>query len=304
VRNTRAGRSANARRILVLGATGQVGQELIQELDRRPGPLEVVDASRSHADPSRRIQLERPETIERLVVAVVPDHVILAAAETNVARCEEHPEDSWRINVLGAEATAFAARRVGSSLTFISTDYVFDGLKGPYGEDEPTNPLNVYGAHKLAAETAALAADPMNLVIRTCQVFGLDPRRINFVVRVADQLRRNERVEAAGDLFGTPTYAPDLARALVDLTLAGSGGVWHVAGGSFLSRYELARMVAAAYGYEGGAIVEVSADQMDDSVTRPRLAGLRCERLAAASLSVMRPIDESLQKLAAMDRHR
>jgi len=299
-----ARRSTNARRVLVIGATGQVGRELIQELDRRPEPLEVVDASRSHPDPARQVRLERPETIEDLVVAMAPDHVILAAAETNVAWCEEHPEDSWRINVLGAEATAIAAGRVGSSFTFISTDYVFDGIRGPYGEDEATNPLNIYGAHKLAAETAVLAADPTNLVIRTCQVFGLDPRRINFVVRVADQLRREERVEVAGDLFGTPTYAPDLARALVDLTLSGRGDIWHVAGESFLSRYELAKMVAAAFGFEGGRVVEVSADQMDDSVTRPRLAGLRCERLAAASLSVTRPITESLEDLAAMDTGR
>src|SRR6185295_6759642 len=100
------------------------------------------------------------------------------------------------------------------SFTFISSDYVFDGIAGPYREDEATNPINVYGAHKLEAEAITLAADGANLVVRTCQVFGDDPRRTNFVVRVADRLRAGETVEAAGDLFGTPTYAPDLARAL------------------------------------------------------------------------------------------
>ena len=167
-------------RVLVIGAAGQVGRELVAELGRR-GTLEVVAASRSDPDPDRQVQLERPETIERLIGAVRPDHVILTAAATDVAWCEDHPDESRVVNVLGTEAAARAAGGVGASFTFISTDYVFDGLSGPYGEDDATNPLNVYGAHKLSAEGAVMAADAANLVVRTCQVFGDDPRRTNFV---------------------------------------------------------------------------------------------------------------------------
>lgn len=294
----------HARRVLVIGSKGQVGRELVAELTRRLGPLAVLAASRSHPDPARQVQLERPETIERLVLALEPDHVIQSAAETNVAWCEEHPDDSRAINVLGTECAALAARRVGAMFTFISTDYVFDGLSGPYGENEPTNPINVYGAHKLDAEAAVRAADPANLVVRTCQVFGDGPRRTNFVARVVDRLRRGEHVEAAVDLFGTPTYAPDLARGLIDLTLSRASGIWHVAGDSFLSRYELANMAAAAFGCERGAIVEVAADQMDDPVKRPRRAGLRNDRLAAAGLRLMTPLREALGEFAVVDaRH-
>jgi dTDP-4-dehydrorhamnose reductase len=295
---------AHPRRVLVIGTRGQVGQELVAELTRRPGPLDVVAAARSHPDPARQVQLERPETIERLVLAVGPNHVILTAAATNVAWCEEHPDESRAINVIGTEAAAFAARRVGASFTFISTDYVFDGISGPYGENEPTNPINVYGANKLEAEAAVMAADPANLVVRTCQVFGDDPQRTNFVVRVVDRLRRGEHVEAAVDLFGTPTYAPDLARALAELTLTRANGIWNVAGDTFLSRYGLAKMAAAAFGCERAAIVEVAADQMDDPVNRPRRAGLRNDRLAAAGLRLITPLNEALAELAVEEtRH-
>ena len=164
---------ADGRRVLVIGATGQVGRELVAELTRRPGPLDVVAAARSYPDPARQVQLERPETIERLVLALGPNHVILTAAATNVGWCEEHPDESRAINVLGAEAAALAARRVGASFTFISTDYVFDGAGGPYGEDAPTNPINVYGAHKLNAEAAVMAADSTNLVARPVTPGGI-----------------------------------------------------------------------------------------------------------------------------------
>lgn len=295
---------ARSRRVLVIGATGQVGRELVAELTRRPGPLDIVAAARSHPDPARQVQLERPETIEQLVLAVGPDHVILTAAATNVAWCEEHPDESRAINVLGTDVAALAARRIGASLTFISTDYVFDGTSGPYSEDEPTNPINVYGAHKLDAEAAVMAADSANLVVRTCQVFGDDPRRTNFVVRVADQLHAEQTVEAAGDLFGTPTYAPDLARALAELTLSRASGIWNVAGDTFLSRYELATMVADAFGCGHQSIVEVAADRMQDPVNRPRRAGLRNCRLEAAGVHLTTRLPEALADLAAREKCR
>ncbi|MGZ8527403.1 MAG: SDR family oxidoreductase, partial [Candidatus Limnocylindrales bacterium] len=255
-------------RVLIIGASGQVGRQLLAELARRHEHLDVVAASRSDPDATLRVELEHPETVERLIVAIRPDHVILAAGATNVVWCQAHPTASRTINVLGTAAAAAAAKNVDATLTFISTDYVFDGTDGPNGEEDATNPINVYGADKLAAETVVLAANPANLVIRTCQVFGADLRRTNFVLRTVDRLRRGETVEAAGDLFGTPTYAPDLARALIQLTLSRRTGIWHVAGERFLSRYELATAAAAAFTCKSGAIVEVSGDQMDDPVNR------------------------------------
>lgn len=299
--NSIADAPADPRRVLVIGATGQVGRALVGELTRGPEPLEVVAAARSSEDPARQVQLERPETIERLVLAVGPKHVILTAAATNVAWCEEHPDESRAINVRGTKAAALAARRAGASFTFISTDYVFDGISGPYSENDPTNPTNAYGAQKLDAEAEVMAVDPANLVVRTCQVFGHDPRRTNFVVRVADRLRAHETVEAAGDLFGTPTYARDLARALAELTLSRASGIWNVAGDTFLSRYVLAMMVADAFGCERGSIVEVAADRMQDPVNRPPRAGLRNDRLAAAGLHLITPLHEALAELAAGD---
>jgi dTDP-4-dehydrorhamnose reductase len=111
-------------------------------------------------------------------------------------------------------------------------------------------------------------------------------------------------VEAAGDLFGTPTYAPDLARALAELTLTHATGVWNVAGDTFLSRYGLATMVADAFGCERGSIVEVAADRMPDPVNRPRRAGLRNGRLEAAGAHLITRLPEALALLAAREKRR
>lgn len=289
-------------RILVIGAGGQVGRELVHELALREETVETVASSRSHADLALRVDLGLTETIDRVVDEVRPDHLLLVAAATNVRRCEENPNDSWNVNVLGTAATARAARRAGATLTFVSTDYVFDGRGGPYGEAGRPDPLNVYGAHKLAAERAIVAEDPRHLVIRTCQVFGDDPRRQNYVLKVADAVRNGDRIEAATDLFGTPTYAPDLARALVELTLSGATGLWHFAGIEYLSRHDLARRVAAACGCDPRVVVEVNADQMHDPVNRPRRAGLRNDRLAEAARAWTTPLDAALRVLVGQDR--
>src|SRR4051812_40709697 len=150
-----------------MGSSGQVGRQIVANIATRRD-LELVTAARSDSGHVRRFELERPETVASTISNARPDHVIFAAAATNVAWCEEHEEDSRRINVDATAAGAVAAGRIGATFTFLSTDYVFDGLSGPYGELDATNPLNVYGAHKLEAEAAVLDAGKGNLVVRSC----------------------------------------------------------------------------------------------------------------------------------------
>lgn len=275
-----------------------------REVLRIPAPPDRVilrSASRSHEDPDHRFDLGRPESVGRVIRKNQPAHVLLVAAATNVAWCEEHPDESWAINARGPRATAEAARDVGATLTFISTDYVFNGDSGPYAEGDPTDPINVYGSHKLEAEKAVLEANAGNLVIRTCQVFGEDSRRANFVLRLVDRLRTGEEVETATDLYGTPTFAPDLAKAVVDLTLNRASGLWHVAGDTFLSRYELASRVVALFGCASGVVLKVRVDEMGDVVNRPRRAGLTSGRLTSAGLDLITPLDTALAALAARE---
>ncbi len=194
-------------------------------------------------------------------------------------------------------AASEACHRVGSRLVFFSTDYVFDGSNGPFGEADPVGPLNVYGQHKLEAEGIVLVASQGNLVIRTCQVFGLDPRRMNFVLRTADRLAAVGDVEVADNLFGTPTFAPDLVATTFDLLLGASSGIWHVAGQAFLSRYDLAVAVARAFRLDPALVRTTRWDEAHDRVNRPRRGGLRTDKLNARGGPDMTSLEDALAAL-------
>lgn len=287
-------------RVLVIGSTGQVGGELLERALLDPGIQEVFGTTRTHPDPRRRADLRDEATLFRVVDASEPSHVILAAAATNVAWCEAHPEEARITNVDGTAIVVEACRRLGARLTFFSTDYVFDGMAGPYAESAETHPINIYGMQKLEAEAIVLGGDSGNLVVRTCQVFGPNAGRRNYVLRVADQLRAGQTVEAATDLFGTPTFASDLASAVLALAHAGATGVWHVAGDRHLSRFDLARRVAVAFGLSEANVVEGTAAADGDGVDRPRMSGLRTIR-RELERPPMTPLDNALAMLALED---
>lgn len=287
---------------MIVGATGQLGSGLVTRATAHPGVRRVIAASREANARAVRIDLTEPATAESALQTIRPHLVILAAAATNVAWCEANPGKARQVNVDGTAAVAEACRRVDARLVFYSTDYVFDGAAGPYAEDAPTHPINIYGAHKLEAEQAVLGESDRNLVIRTCQVFGEDRHRRNYVLRVADQLRHGEAVRAAVDLFGTPTYAADLATVTLELIDQRASGVWHVGGPDFVSRHELALQVASCFGLDASTIEASGVDEMPDGVERPRLAGLRCTRLGEAAIR-LRSLAEALADLAARDTH-
>jgi dTDP-4-dehydrorhamnose reductase len=286
-------------RLLVLGSSGQLGRQIMQ-VALADSSIDTIGLARTNPGRSA-FDLAEPSATEALIESVRPSHTILAAAATNVAWCETHVDESWAVNVTGTGAVARACERVESALTFLSTDYVFDGSSAPSGEEDPTNPLNAYGRQKLAAEEIIAATSDRTLVVRTCQVFGRDPRRANFVLRVVDQLRDGEILQAPTNLYGTPTYAEDLARDVLALTLEGAEGIWHVAGDSFVSRFDLATAAARAFGLKAARIEGTMADEVSDGVMRPLRSGLRCDRLIAAKRYAPTPLEAALTQLASAE---
>lgn len=283
-------------RILVIG-TGQVGTATEAEARAHAGVDDVVVASR-RPDAALRLDLTAPATMEAVIDAVRPTHVFLAAAATNVAWCEANEDESYRVNVAGTADVVDVCARIDATLIFFSSDYVFDGSRGPYAEDAEAQPINVYGEHKLKAETIVLAGARRNIVIRTCQVFGPDSRRANFVLRTIDTLRIGRELQAPTDLYGTPTYTADVARIAITLALGDHAGIWHVAGPTFLSRYDLALRIADRFSLERSLIVPIQADQLRDGVRRPRKAGLVSMRVATIPQCQLGSLDDSMTALA------
>ena len=284
-------------RTLVLGSTGQLGSEFVRQL--RANGSAVVEASRG--DVEHPFDLARPRTVADLIARSKPDIVLHAAAAGSVAWSEANPDAARIMTEVAAAVAARASAEVGARLVFFSTDYVFDGLDAPSAEEVLPAPLNAYGHQKLEAERQVLGASSSHLVLRTCQLFGRDTRRRNFVYQVVDVLRADRRVAAAVDLFGTPTWTVDLARVTLALVTAGRTGIWHAAGEEYLSRYEVARRAAKAFGLDEAMITPSVAASLGDGVPRPTRAGLRNGRLHEEGGMEMTPLDTALEQVAAAE---
>ena len=219
-------------KLLITGHHGQVGQALIQQAADHN--FQVAAYDRSELDIANRAAVL--QAVEREQPAVI----INAAAYTAVDKAESEAELARAINVNGTRHLAEAAQTVGAAFLHISTDYVFDGKgEAPYRESDATAPQSVYGQTKLDGETAALAACPRTIVLRTAWVFGEHGN--NFVKTMLRLGRERDTLGIVADQFGAPTYAGDIAAALIQIArhiAAGQPveyGVYHFSGSPYTS---------------------------------------------------------------------
>lgn len=267
-----------ARSVLVIGAAGLVGRHVRSAFGERDVVATQYRKIVAGAEP---LDITDAAAVRALTRRVRPAVVILAAAEPYVERCEREPEATRRVNVEGARTVVTAAAEMDALVVVFSSEYVFDGRHGPYGEDHPTAPINEYGRQKVAIEAIAREL-PRHLVCRTSGVFGWEPERKNFACQVIDHLRAGRRFVAPSDSVITATYAPSLAAAVRDLVDGGHVGVFHVAGPRVLPRSELARLAARAFSLDESLIDERPTAELGLAAPRPLNAGLATERLRAA----------------------
>lgn len=250
-------------RVLITGARGQLGRALV-DLGRGQGwQLWAYDLP--------EFDLTDVGAVQEAVRTAQPEVIFNAAAFTAVDRAEEEPEAAFAVNARAVATLASVADEVGALLVHLSTDYVFDGQNTrPYREDDPPNPLSVYGRSKLEGEKAAARASK-HLIVRTSWLFG---RGWNFVEAIRKQLLGGAReLRVVADQFGRPTYAEDLAEALVRLVNAGAYGLFHVANTGETSWAGFAREIAAQLGFSV-PVVDISTEEAGRPAPRPRYSVL------------------------------
>lgn len=219
-------------RVLVIGAAGQLGHDLLQVL--KPGH-DVIGIDIDEVD------IADFNSVNGAVHDHNPDLVINCAAYTNVDNCERDRELAWSVNATGAGNSATACRERDIPLIHISTDYVFDGGKGePYLESDPTAPLGEYGRGKLAGEEQVREALPDHLIVRTAWLFGATGH--NFVKTMLKLGRVKEQLQVVDDQTGSPTYTGHLAAALKQLaeTRLDQPGVYHMTNGGQCTWFDFA----------------------------------------------------------------
>ncbi len=255
-------------KVLITGARGLVGRAVTEH---------CIDAgdqivSLGHANLDIADQREVDATLDR----ERPEVVVNCAAWTDVDGCELDPERAQTVNARGPEFLALACRRLGGLLITISTDYVFDGEKdGFYTQRDQPNPQSVYAVSKLEGERRAQIAWAETIVVRSGYIFGSGGT--NFLSSVVERARRGEHLQAISDSFGTPTYAPDLARQLRRLAQLDVPGIYHIVNAGEGASFEnFARRAVEIAGLDTDLVQSISVNALKRLAPRPRNSRLRC----------------------------
>ncbi len=267
--------SADGRRVLLIGAAGLVGRHLRKAFPGRPT---AVTYHAAPVDGGIPLDLTDEGAVRRLVAGVRPDVILLAAAELHVERCEREPMETRRVNVDAARPLAEEAERRGALLVVFSSEYVFDGSKGRYAEDDAVGPINEYGRQKVELEAIARGVR-RHLVCRTSGVFGVEPAEKNFVYQLLRSLRAGRPFTVPSDQLITPTYADALAESVAELVDAGATGTVHAVGPRVLPRTAFAEMVCELFGLDPQLLVPRPTDELGLAAPRPRRAGLADDRI-------------------------
>ncbi len=289
-------------RILITGASGQLGAYLIAEA-RAVGHEPIAWSGRATGERSgvslRPIDLTDRREVDRALGLAEPDLIIHAAAISSADAVRLDPAASWRINVDATAHLAAWADEHERGLIFTSTDLVFDGSKPWNREDDPARPLLGYGRSKLNAE-GALGRSGSGLVARLPLLFGPSRSgRLDFFAKAVEAIRGGQPRAFFADEFRTPLDFATAARLLIRLGEVGASGLIHVAGAERVSRFDLMRRAAGALGLDPTLVRESRLADADLAEPRPVDVSLGTERLAAILRDAARPsIEEALRDLS------
>lgn len=280
-------------RVLVTGGGGMVGRA-VDEYCRSRGDLVL---SYDH----QALDISDSDRVREALRKEEPEVVINCAAWTDVDGCELNSERAFAVNASGPENLATASREIDAGLITISTDYVFDGKKeGFYTQRDQPGPESIYGLSKLEGERRAQLAYARTIVVRTGFVFG--PGGTNFLSTIIARARRGEKMKAIRDVDGTPTYAPDLARRLLDLAQLDLPGIFHVVNaGEGLSYEEFARTALDLSGHASTNLESVEMDTLSRLAPRPRNSRLKCLLSDAVGLTPLPLWSDALRDFAGLE---
>ena len=269
-------------KIAITGAAGMLGQALTRTLSKHS--LTLLS--------SRDLDVTSLESVRRIVAKLEPDWIIHAAAYTQVDQAEANSFQVYRVNALGTRNMAVAARESGSGLAYYSTDYVFDGTrKQPYREWDPTGPVNVYGASKLAGEFFLRALCPRHLIVRTSWLFGAGGS--HFVGKIVAAAKEKEFLKVVKDQRGSPTFTTDLAYMTLCLVEAEKVGTYHVTNSGHCSWEEFAREIVVLSGLKS-EIRPISSADLGAPARRPHNSVLENYLLQLEEIPLLRSWQSAL----------
>ena len=287
------------KKILITGAFGQLGTSLCKVLSNES----ILAAGRVIISTKKYKCIELDITNQRKVAEIIrnykPDIIIHLAAMTDVDECEKTPEIAFDVNVKATEnlLTSFKGKFI-----YISTDYVFDGEKGPYFEDDKVNPMSVYGKTKLYGENLVQQSDIDWVILRSNIIFSYSDRtKASFVNWVVDSLKKRQMITVVNDQWNNPTWTNDLAKVISKIIEKDINGLYHYGGRDYLNRLEFAKMIASTFGLDGSLIKPITTSELNWLAQRPLKSGLYTNKieldLGIEALPIQKALDEMVSQL-------
>jgi len=284
------------RRVLVTGACGMLGRAFMRQLSEM---YAVTGLDLRKDNDALAVDITDKKNIIREIKKIKPNIVIHTAAYTNVDGCEENNKEAFNINVAGTQNVALGCNGVNSLLVYISTDFVFDGEKStPYTEKDAPNPINAYGKSKLEGERCIREILNKFLIVRSSWIFG--KYGANFVDAILQKAGKEKEIKVVADQVGSPTYAEDLAGAIIKLMECiinkPTGGVYHIANSGSTSWDNYAREILSYSDISDVKIDSITANELARPAKRPKMSMLDNSLYQATTGNGMRNYREALKE--------
>jgi dTDP-4-dehydrorhamnose reductase len=271
-------------KILITGANGQLGRELIKQLQ----------GTDHLATDVAEMDITNQNNTLQVVESYRPDVVIHGAAYTNVDGAESNIDLAYRINAIGTQNVAAACLKYDAKMVYVSTDYVFDGTLGrAYNEFDLTNPQSIYGKSKLAGETLAKHILNKLFIVRTSWLYG-DGN--NFVRTMLKLGKEREELRVVNDQYGCPTSTIDLANAILALMQTQHYGTYHAANTGVTTWYDFAKKIFELSGNDRVKVLPQTTDELGRPAPRPKYSPLENMMLGLTVGKIMRPWEEALEE--------
>lgn len=264
-------------KVLIIGASGLVGSNCLRYFTEKG--FDCVGTYFSYQAKKTvffdTLNLENEDNFD--AHNFKPNVILHCGALTHVDYCEQHEEESYEKTVTSTQNMIALANELNAKLVFISTDYIFDGENGPYDEDAKSNPLSVYGKHKLEAEQAVIAANANNIVLRITNVYGGEERGKNFVSRIIEQIFEQQKLtlRLPIDQYATPINAMDIARCLYLLLNDRKSGIYNIASTDYMNRVQLALTILKYFPDANYDLIPQTTEQIAATAPRPLQGGLK-----------------------------
>ena len=281
------------RRILVIGAKGMLGRDLVKVLYSTFHPNKHSNWDILEWDVDEIDIREEKRTVGK-IESFRPEIIINVAAYTDVDGCELNEENAFAVNAEGMKHVALGALQCHAKVVYLSTDYIFDGKKKePYLENDPPNPLNVYGRSKLKGEQYVQELMQDALIVRTEWLYGRYGK--NFVTSILRQAREKKVLSIVNDQIGSPTYTADVSEAISVLLQSDARGVFHVANSDLCTWYTFGQAILKLSGMERVKVIPISSKELGRPAIRPAYSVFNCQKLKQVTGMTLRPWSEALR---------